>query len=262
MADLALIVGSGFSRLDLEIVARSPTKTPYGSPSGPILTTAFGAHRVLCIARHGEAHALAPHEINYRANLWALHAHGVRRCIAVNVVGAIAPGFRPGDLAVPEQLIDYTWGRAATFGGGGNVVHVDFTQPFDAVLAGRLATAIAERGNAVQRGVYGVTQGPRLETAAEIERLERDGCAMVGMTAMPEAALARELDLHYAICAVAVNYAAGRSPDGAAIHAQIELNLALGMQRAAEVLRRLIPDLCTESIVMTVIDTLRRGDRT
>jgi purine nucleoside phosphorylase len=265
MSDLALIVGSGFSLLKLEIVARSPTKTPYGAPSGPILTAAFGAHRVLCCARHGETHALAPHEINYRANLWALHAHGARRCIALNAVGAIARRFRPGDLAVPEQLIDYTWGRVATFGGDGNVVHIDVTQPFDAVLAGKLVAAIAAcgrppgmaevprvagaaRGYSVQRGVYGVTQGPRLETAAEIDRLERDGCAMVGMTAMPEAALARELSLDYAICAVAVNYAAGRSPDGAAISKQIELNLAVGMQRAAQVLQRLIPDLCTEAL--------------
>jgi purine nucleoside phosphorylase len=248
MSDLALIVGSGFAHLKLAFVARSPTKTPYGPPSGPILTVAFGAHRVLCCPRHGETHALAPHEINYRANLWALHAHGARRCIALNVVGAIAPQFLPGDLAVPEQLIDYTWGRAATFGGDGNVVHIDFTQPFDAVLAGQLATAIAACGYSVRRGVYGVTQGPRLETAAEIDRLERDGCAMVGMTALPEAALARELYLDYAMCAVAVNYAAGRSPDGATILSQIELNLALGMQRANEVLQRLIPNLCAEAL--------------
>ena len=248
MANLALIVGSGFSFLNLEIVARSQTKKPYGAPSGPILTAAFGAHRVLCCARHGETHALAPHEVNYRANLWALHAHGARRCIALNAVGAIAPRFRPGDLAVPEQLIDYTWGRAATFGGDGNVVHVDVTQPFDGVLAGKLVAAIAACGYGVQRGVYGVTQGPRLETAAEIDRLERDGCAMVGMTAMPEAALARELYLDYAICAIAVNYAAGRSPDSAAISKQIELNLAVGMQRAAGVLQRLIPELCTEAL--------------
>jgi 5'-methylthioadenosine phosphorylase/5'-methylthioinosine phosphorylase len=212
------------------------------------LTVAFGAHRVLCCPRHGETHALAPHEINYRANLWALHAHGARRCIALNVVGAIAPQFLPGDLAVPEQLIDYTWGRAATFGGDGDVVHIDFTQPFDAVLADKLAAAIAACGYSVRRGVYGVTQGPRLETAAEIDRLERDGCAMVGMTALPEAALARELHLDYAMCAVAVNYAAGRSPGGATILSQIELNLALGMQRANEVLQRLIPNLCTEAL--------------
>jgi 5'-methylthioinosine phosphorylase len=248
MSDVALIVGSGFSHLNLAIVARSPTKTPYGPPSGPILTAAFGAHRVLCCPRHGETHALAPHEVNYRANLWALHAHGARRCIALNVVGAIAPKFLPGDLAVPDQLIDYTWGRVATFGGEGNVVHIDVTQPFDAVLAGKLAVAIAACGYSVQRGVYGVTQGPRLETAAEIDRLERDGCAMVGMTAMPEAALARELHLDYAMCAVAVNYAAGRSPDDVTISSQIELNLALGMQRANEVLQRLIPDLCAEAL--------------
>ena len=125
--------------------------------------------------------------------------------------------FAPGELAVPDQLIDYTHGRASTFGGAGAPVrHIEFAEPFSPVLRGRIATPSAECGYGSVRRTYGVTQGPRLETAAEIERLARDGCAMVGMTAMPEAALARELDIDYAICAVAVNYAAGRSPDGAA----------------------------------------------
>jgi len=182
--------------------------------------------------------------VNYRANLWALSQHGVRRCIAVNVVGAIAIGFRPTDLAVPDQLVDYTWGRAASFGGEkGKVVHVDFTEPFDPGLKSRIAAAITASGYSVRRGVYGVTQGPRLETAAEIDRLAGDGCEMVGMTAMPEAVLARELGMQYAICALAINYAAGRAPDGAAIHDQMQMCLAAGMQRVGEVLQRLIPDL-------------------
>ena len=238
---MGLIVGSGFESLGLEIAARSPTKTPYGEPSSPVLTLRIGEQRVACIARHGERHGLAPHEINYRANLWALHERGVRTCIGVNAVGAIAPGFAPRDLAVPDQLIDYTWGRASTFGGDGKVVHVDFTEPFDAVLRGRLAAAIADCGYQVRGGTYGVTQGPRLETAAEIDRLERDGCAMVGMTAQPEAALARELGWAYAICAVAVNHAAGRSPAGVPIMAEIASSLASGMGRVAEVVRRVTP---------------------
>lgn len=247
--DLALIVGSGFRALRLAIVTRSLSKTPYGSPSSPILTVEIGGARVLCLARHGEAHALAPHEINYRANIWALHAHGARRCVALNVVGAIAPGFRPGDLGVPDQLIDYTWGRAGTFGGGGEpIVHVDFTEPFDAGLRERIATAIAASGYEARRGVYGVTQGPRLETAAEIDRLARDGCAMVGMTALPESALAREIGLRYAVCALAVNYAAGRAPGGEPILAQIDAVLESGMQRLADVLERLVPDLCREAV--------------
>jgi 5'-deoxy-5'-methylthioadenosine phosphorylase len=218
-ADLGLIIGSGADRLDLEIVARSSTHTPYGPPSSALLTANIGGVRVLCLTRHGEAHTIAPHEVNYRANLWALWQHGVRRCIGVNAVGAIAPGFEPGHLAVPDQLIDYTWGRPSTFGGAdGGVVHVDFTEPFDADLRRRLIAACRACSIGVRAGgVYGVTQGPRLETAAEIDRLERDGCAMVGMTAMPEAVLARELGMRYAVCAFAVNHAAGRLRVSAAL---------------------------------------------
>ena len=237
---LALIVGTGFAKLGLTAVARSPTKTPFGDPSSPVLTVVLGARRFACIARHGEQHALAPHEINYRANLWALQQRGIRQCIGINTVGAIARGFGPGDLAVPDQLIDYTHGRICSYSGDGRVVHVDFTEPFAAVLRGRVATAVAECGFGTRAGTYGVTQGPRLETAAEIDRLERDGCAMVGMTAMPEACLARELGIDYAICALAVNYAAGRCPDGTPPAAQIERCLDEGLGRIAAVLTRLV----------------------
>jgi 5'-deoxy-5'-methylthioadenosine phosphorylase len=245
---LGLIVGSGFAKLGLVIVARSPTKTPYGSPSSPILTAALGAQRVACIARHGEEHALAPHEINYRANLWALQQRGVRRCIGVNAVGAIAPAFGPGDLAVPDQLIDYTYGRVGTYGGEGRVVHVELTEPFAPLLRGRLSSAVADLGFGERRGTYGVTQGPRLETAAEIDRLARDGCAMVGMTAMPEAALARELGVEYAILAFAVNYAAGRAPDGTPIGEQMTRWLDTALQRVAAVLARATPSLGADTL--------------
>src|SRR5690606_38399642 len=209
-SDIGLILGSGFDRLGLAIVARSPAKTPYGAPSSPLLTVEVAGVRALCIARHGESHAFAPHEINYRANIWALAESGVRRCIALNTVGAIGPELLPGGLAVPQQLIDYTSGRAGTFGGEGRpVVHIDFTDPFDPELRARIAIAAEAAGYDPVGGVYGVTQGPRLETAAEIARLARDGCTMVGMTALPEAALAREIGMRYAMLALAVNYAAG-----------------------------------------------------
>ncbi|HUQ51905.1 MAG TPA: S-methyl-5'-thioinosine phosphorylase [Gammaproteobacteria bacterium] len=241
MTRLALIVGSGFEHLGFEVLTRSPTKTPYGEPSSSVLTIAVGGARVACIARHGEGHALAPHEINYRANVWALQQRGVRWCVGINTVGSIDLGLVPGGLAVPAQLIDYTHGRAATFGGGGSAVrHIEFAEPFSPALRGRLATAILDCGLVVRAGTYGVTQGPRLETAAEIERLARDGCTMVGMTAMPEAALARELDLEYAVCAVAVNYAAGRSPDGAPITGQIERFMTAGLAKVRPVLERLV----------------------
>lgn len=243
---IGLILGSGAAKLGLEIEARSPAKTPYGEPSSPVLRTSIGGRSVLVIARHGESHSIPPHRVNYRANTWVLREHGVTRCIGVNAVGVIAAGaFEPGGLAVPDQLIDYTWGREHTFDDGrsGEVRHVEFTEPFDTGLRGALAAVAAESTGAEGRGVYGVTQGPRLETAAEIDRMARDGCTMVGMTAMPEAALARELGLPYAICAVGVNHAAGRGPGGADIHAQIEQSFADGMARMATVLERLIPEL-------------------
>jgi 5'-methylthioinosine phosphorylase len=244
MTRVALIVGSGFERLGFEVLTRSPTKTPYGDPSSAVLTLKIGTAQIPCIVRHGEGHALAPHEINYRANISALEQRGVRTCVGINTVGAIDAGLVPGDLAVPHQLIDYSHGRAATFSGNGSPVrHIEFTEPFAPLLRGRVAAAVADCGLTVRAGIYGVTQGPRLETAAEIDRLARDGCTMVGMTAMPEAALARELGIDYAICAVAVNYAAGRSPDGAAIAGQLGRFTGAGLEKVRAVLERLVPRL-------------------
>jgi purine nucleoside phosphorylase len=234
---IGIIVGSGFGHWPLTGRSEREIETPFGTPSSPVASVAVGDCEALVLARHGRTHTIAPHAINYRANLWALHAAGARTCIGVNVVGAIAPGFAPGELAVPDQLIDYTWGRATTFAvDGAPVVHAEFTEPFAAELRGHLGAAAADCGFAVHRGTYGVTQGPRLETAAEIERLARDGCAMVGMTAMPEAILARELGMAYAICAGAVNYAAGRGPVGYAILADIDRNMASTMARIARVI--------------------------
>jgi 5'-methylthioinosine phosphorylase len=243
MTRFALIAGSGFERLGFEVLTRSPTKTPYGEPSSAVLTLAIGDERVPCIVRHGEGHAFAPHEINYRANISALAQRGVRACVGINTVGAIDASLLPGELAVPDQLIDYTHGRLSTFAGAGAPVrHVELTEPFSRALRAAIAAAAARCGFTVVAGTYGVTQGPRLETAAEIERLARDGCAMVGMTAMPEAALARELDIDYAICAVAVNHAAGRSPHGVALATQIERFTSSGLSKVRSVLERLAAD--------------------
>ena len=239
--DLALIVGSGFEHLGFEVLQRSPGKTPFGEPSSPVLTVALAGRQVLCLARHGETHSIAPHAVNYRANLWLLQQHGIARCIGINAVGAISAGLEPGQLAIPDQLIDYTWGRPQTFAGeaGRPLAHVDFTEPFDPVLRAALVDAAIATGCLSVRGTYGVTQGPRLETAAEIARLERDGCAMVGMTAMPEAGLARELGVAYAVCAAAVNRAAGR-PGSSGIHAELEIHGAAAMARVRTCLEYLI----------------------
>jgi purine nucleoside phosphorylase len=246
---IGIIVGSGLAHWPLAGEADVVLETPYGAPSSLLERVAIGDGEVVVLARHGRSHAIAPHAINYRANLWALHAAGVRTCIGVNAVGAIAPGCGPRQRADPQQLIENTRGRATTFAEeGAAVVHAEFTEPFAPELRGHLAAAAADCGFSVRRGVYGVTQGPRLETAAEIERLARDGCAMVGMTAMPEAILARELGMAYAICAGAVNYAAGRGPDGSALLAEIERHMALTMARIAQVIEIVAPRLARPAV--------------
>jgi len=216
---IAIIGGSGLTQLaNLEITHRQIVRTPYGEPSGPLTFGRMANTEVIFLARHGYGHTLAPHEINYRANLWALHSKGVSCVISVCTVGGIAADLGAGMIAVPDQVIDYTWGRTSTFFEGAEqpVTHIDFTDPYDESVRQLLIEAAKEAKVAVSPGgTYAATQGPRLESKAEIDRLERDGATMVGMTGMPEAALARELKLPYAALAVVVNPAAGR---GASAH--------------------------------------------
>ena len=211
---LAIIGGSGLTELaSLEVMRRQIVRTPYGEPSGPLTFGHVGAGEVAFLARHGYGHTLAPHEINYRANLWALKEKGVTRILAVCTVGGIAPGLAAGTLVIPDQIIDYTWGRKSTYFEGAEqpVVHVDFTHPYCETTRAMLIDSAADAGVAVTaRATYAAVQGPRLETAAEVNRLERDGADVVGMTGMPEAALAREAGLEYATIAVVANFAAGR----------------------------------------------------
>ena len=211
---IAVIGGSGLTQLaNLEITSRKIVRTPYGEPSGPLTYGRMGKQEVVFLARHGYGHTLAPHEINYRANLWALQAQEVKRVISVCTVGGIAGSLAAGMIAVPDQIMDYTWGRPSTFfeGAQAAVTHIDFTHPYcEETRAMALAAARDAGVPVVEGGTYATTQGPRLETKAEIDRLERDGATMVGMTGMPETALARELGLSYAALAVVVNPAAGR----------------------------------------------------
>lgn len=211
---LAVIGGSGLARLPgLEVRRRETVTTPYGSPSSALQFGTIGGREVAFLARHGEAHTIPPHAVNYRANIWALHARRVRDVLAVASVGGIRREFEPGTLIVPDQIIDYTHGRESTFFNGdeGGVTHIDFTRPYcEALRQALLRAAQAAGERVIEGGTYAATQGPRLESAAEIDRLERDGADIVGMTAMPEAALARELGLCYAAIAVVVNPAAGR----------------------------------------------------
>ena len=211
---LAVIGGSGLTQLaNLEVVRREIMRTPYGDPSGAITFGTIRGEPVAFLARHGYGHTIPPHKVNYRANLWALAQHDVKYILGVASVGGIRPDLKPGTLAVPDQIIDYTYGREFTYfhGTDRSVVHVDFTEPYCEALRERLVRAAKEATEPViAGGTYAATQGPRLESAAEIDRFERDGAHMVGMTGMPEAALARELGLCYAHVVVIVNHAAGR----------------------------------------------------
>ncbi|MEH6420461.1 S-methyl-5'-thioinosine phosphorylase [Pseudomonas sp. CGJS7] len=215
--DLAVIGGTGLYRIaELSEVETHQPVTRYGAPSGPVRVGLLGGRRVAFLARHGEGHSLPPHQINYRANLAALQALGASRVLALNTVGGITERFGPRALGCPDQLIDYTWGRISTIceEPGTEVLHVDFGEPYTRALRAAVLAAAQRAGVAlVDGGCYGATQGPRLETRAEIARMRRDGCDLVGMTGMPEAGLAREMGLDYACLAIVANWAAGAGPD-------------------------------------------------
>jgi len=244
---LAIIGGSGLTKLaNLEVSRRVAARTPYGDPSGAITCGKIGKSDVLFLARHGYGHTIAPHEVNYRANLWALRDAGADSVVSVASVGGIRNDIWPGAILLPHQVIDYTWGRPSTFfeGPGTPVNHIDFTEPYSRVMRARLLKAAAAAGERItDGGVYAATQGPRLETAAEINRLERDGADIVGMTGMPEAALAREIGLEYAALTVVANYAAGR---GDSEHAVPLDKIGAVLEEAMGRVRRIIEKLCDE----------------
>jgi 5'-methylthioadenosine phosphorylase len=195
-------------------------RTPWGEPSGPLTIGRIDGVEVAFLPRHGHGHTIPPHAINYRANLHALKSMDVEGVIAVASVGGIRDDMQPGAIALLDQMLDYTWGRDSTYFDGPEhpVTHIDFTLPYDPELRARLlAVAKAFHPAVIDGGCYACMQGPRLETAAEIDRVHRDGADVVGMTLMPEAALSRELDLPYVGLAVVVNHAAGRGDSKLAI---------------------------------------------
>lgn len=238
---IGVIGGTGLSEPKfLSDVQKQQVSTPYDQQKVQILTGSLQGKTVAFLARHGRDHKVPPHRVNYRANLWALRSIGVRAVIGVNAVGGIHPETGPGKLAVPNQIIDYSWGREHTYFADGldAVTHIDFTHPYDAQL--RQLLIDAAHGRALwPQGVYGCTQGPRLESGAEVQRLLRDGCDMVGMTGMPEAALARELGLAYACLALSVNWAAGLSDEPITMEA-IGQVLNTGMIDVLDVLQKAI----------------------
>lgn len=242
---LAIIGGSGLSRLaNLEVTRRKVVRTPYGEPSGPLSFGMMGGKEIVFLARHGYSHTIAPHQVNYRANLWALQEEKAEAIVSVAAVGSIRRSLHPGALLAPHQLIDYTWGRPSTFfeGPDAPVTHIDFTEPYSAEIRHRILVAAKRSGEAMVDGaVYAATQGPRLETAAEIDRLEKDGADIVGMTGMPEAALARELELPYGVIAVVANHAAGRGDTARAVRLEhIEAVLQDAMGRVRRVIEAMV----------------------
>ncbi len=239
MSKLAIIGGTGLSQMQgLSINATENLDTPFGTPSAPYVLGSINGKEIVFLARHGNPHTIPPHKINYRANIWGLKQLGVSEIIAVAAVGGITSEMAPAHIAIPDQIIDYSYGREHTFFADDleNVTHIDFTFPYTQTLRSRLIKAAAQQNIVItETGTYGSTQGPRLESSAEIIRMERDGCDLVGMTGMPEAALAKELNIDYATIAVVANWAAGKS-EGEISMDEIELHVKNGMLNVTKLL--------------------------
>ena len=232
---IAVIGGTGLYSMmdDFDMTHQEIANTPFGEASSPLIYGLLQGKEVVFLARHGFTHRLPPHKVNYRANIWMLKKAEVNKILSINAVGSINPQCGPESLVIPDQIIDYSWGREHTFYADdlARVVHIDFTHPYTESLRASIIRAAQNSGLAVMpNGTYGCTQGPRLETAAEVQRLARDGCDLIGMTGMPEAALARELSMDYASISVVANWAAGLTPDDLSM-AQIELHLQKGMEQ-------------------------------
>lgn len=246
MTKLAIIGGTGLTSIkDLKITKKEVAQSPFGQPSGVLQTGELFGKEVLFLPRHGASHTIPPHKVNYRANLWVLKQAGVDTIIAVNAVGGIDSNLKAGQLVIPDQIIDYTTSRTNTFFEEGlkEVVHVDFTYPYCTELRKKIIAGCAELSiDSVNKSTYAATEGPRLETAQEVIRLERDGCDIVGMTGMPETALARELDICYSCIAVVANLAAGKSDETITME-MINKNLNVGIETVRNVLAKVIPTI-------------------
>jgi 5'-methylthioinosine phosphorylase len=257
---LAIIGGSGFNQFEMlcnaEVIFQD---TPYGPHSAPITRGSLFNPRVdgrslehisrrdevVFLPRHGSEHKIPPHLVNYRANIWVLSQIGVKRILACNVVGGISKSMSPGMFVIPNQIIDYTYGREHTFFDGNHydLQHVEFTEPYSQSLRGQVIAHLSKYQIVHSpKATYGCTQGPRLETAAEVQRLHRDGCDIVGMTAMPEAVLAREMGMEYVGLSLVVNWAAGIGADSSLTDSLTE-NIAIGMTKLKVLLPTLVQSL-------------------
>jgi len=244
---IAIIGGSGLSQLP-ELVIKDEVKldTPWGKPSATIIIGKLNKIEVIFLPRHGNSHSIPPHKINYRANIWALNEMAIKKIISVNAVGGITKLMNPNSIVVPDQIIDYTYNREHTFyeEDKNDIKHIDFTMPYSEVLRNQLIEAAQSiKLKIYKKGVYGVTQGPRLESAAEISKLEKDGCNIVGMTGMPEAGLAKEIGIDYACYSLVTNWAAGKSDENITME-MIEKNLEDGLKNIKRLIFEVIKN-CT-----------------
>ena len=241
---LAIIGGTGvYTLAQLESVQTHVMRTPYGVPSDPVHVGVLAGQRVAFLARHGHDHRIAPCQINYRANIDAFAQLGVKRVLALNAVGGITDAFGPRVIACPDQLIDYTWGRTSSFclEPKTKPMHVDMTLPYATSLRNAVLAAARTAGVAIYPGgCMGVTQGPRLETSAEIKRMRRDGCDLVGMTGMPEAALARERGMAYACLAMVANWAAGCGESDEITMDEVAMNVQVAVRQLPVVIAALV----------------------
>ena len=246
MNKLAVIGGTGIVKLEGLVITEDITcDTPYGRPSSSLYMGTYAGTDIIFLLRHGDPPVIPPHKINYRANLHALKDNGVNTVIGINAVGGITPEMLPGRLVLPDQIIDYTWGREHTFFEERltHPVHVEFTRPYNGPLRNLIIDAASATDvKILPYGTYGATQGPRLESAAEILRLERDGCNIVGMTGMPECSLARELDMAYASISLIVNRAAGKSEEEITMDL-IRKNMEMATGDLIRVFNELIPGI-------------------
>ncbi|MCG6551422.1 MAG: S-methyl-5'-thioadenosine phosphorylase, partial [Candidatus Magnetominusculus sp. LBB02] len=212
---IGIIGGSGFYQMpNVELIGQSNVDTPYGAPSDSYKQLMISGVEAVFLARHGSGHTIAPHKVNYRANIWGFKTLGVERLLSLGAVGGINPLLLPGSIVIADQIIDMTTGRASTFYEIDEVYHVDFSEPF----CPELRSAFIEAARAINlpvltRGTYVCTNGPRFETRAEIKYYATVGADMVGMTAMPEAALAKEAEICYSTVATVTNLAAGISTE-------------------------------------------------
>jgi len=242
----AIVGGSGLAELEgLTITRREVMRTEYGEPSGPLTFGQMSGRDIVFMNRHGPGHTIPPHRVNYRANIFAMKQAGARRIIAINAVGGISDQLQATGLVIPDQIIDYTYSRKHTFYDSehGPVKHVDFTCPYTEQLRRVIIDTATQNGISITTaGTYAATQGPRFETAAEISRMERDGATIVGMTGMPEAVLARELNLDYAVIAVVSNAAAGKSGVEISVE-EIMSKLQIGMDKTRTLIELVMPRL-------------------